>query len=117
MLVPADRNFASHTLWKATAGTGAELCWRMSASFTLPVCQVLPDGTYLSELKPAPKADGEPISVRVIEYNVRTQDADGTEVSELFALATTLVDEKALPGDRVGRALPRPLKPKPASPT
>jgi Insertion element 4 transposase N-terminal/Transposase DDE domain len=92
MVVLADRNFASWKLWRAAAGTGADLCWRMSASFGLPVLQVLPDGTYLSELKPPRKTDGPPIRVRVIEYSVLTVDDQGQETSELFALATTLTD-------------------------
>jgi hypothetical protein len=97
MLVLADRNFASWKLWRAAAATGAHLCWRMSASFTLPVLEVLPDGTYVSELRPPRKKDGPPIRVRVIEYSVVTVDEDGEEVSELFALATTLLDTEAYP--------------------
>jgi hypothetical protein len=97
MLVLADRNFASWKLWRAAAATGAHLCWRMSAAFRLPVLQVLPDGTYLSELEPPRKKDGPPIQVRVIEYSVVTVDEDGEEVSELFALATTLLDTEAYP--------------------
>lgn len=97
MLVLADRNFASFKLWQAAAATGAQLCWRMSASFTLPVRQALPDGTYLSELTPPRRKDGPPIPVRVIEYSVRTTDEDGQETSELFALATTLLDDQAYP--------------------
>ena len=97
MLVLADRNFASWALWKAVAATGAHLCWRMSASFTLPVLQVLPDGTYISELRPPRKKDGPPIRVRVVEYSVVTTDERGQEVSELFALATTLLDVDAYP--------------------
>ena len=97
MLVLADRNFASWKLWRAAAATGAALCWRMSASFRLPVLEVLPDGTYISQLKPPRKKDGPPIRVRVIEYSVVTTDEDGEEVSELFALATTLLDVQAYP--------------------
>ena len=97
MLVLADRNFASWKLWQATAGTGAQLLWRMSASFTLPVQQVLPDGTYLSQLTPPRTSDGAPIQVRVIEYSVTTTDDTGQQTSELFALATTLLDEQAYP--------------------
>ena len=97
MLVLADRNFASWTLWRAAAATGAHLCWRMSASFRLPVLQVLPDGTYLSELRPPRKKHGPPIRVRVIEYSVVTVDDDGQESSEVFALATTLLDADAHP--------------------
>lgn len=93
----ADRSFASWKLWREAAATGADLCWRMSASFALPVLQVLPDGTCLSQLKPPRKKDGDPISIRVIEYSVLTAGEDGAETSELFALATTLLDPAACP--------------------
>jgi hypothetical protein len=96
MLVLADRNFASFKLWRAAA-TGAQLVWRMSASFKLPVLRVLSDGTYLSELKPPRRKDGPPIRVRVVEYSVITTDEDGREIAELFVLATTLLDVTACP--------------------
>src|ERR1035438_2304221 len=97
MLVLADRNFAGYDLWRGAAATGAQLLWRIGVSFSLPVRQVLADGTYLSVLK-APRhlrrhgAAG--IIVRVIEY--RLQDAAG-EVTETFALITTLLDPGAAP--------------------
>ena len=97
MVLLADRNFASWPLWNAIAATGAQLCWRMSASFSLPVLEILPDGTYLSQLKPRRKRDGPPIPVRVIEYSVVTVDEAGEEVSELFVLATTLLDHQRYP--------------------
>jgi hypothetical protein len=97
MVLLADRNFPSYKLWKAAAGTGAQLCWRMPATFTLPVLEVLPDGSYLSQLRPPRKKDGPPITVRVIEYSVRTTSADGSELSELFCLATTLLDPATAP--------------------
>ncbi len=97
MVVLADRNFASWKLWRAAAGTGAQLCWRFSASFSLPVRQVLAEGTYLSQLRPPRQRDGEPIPVRVIEYSVLTVEDSGEEISEVFALATTLLDPHAHP--------------------
>lgn len=97
MLCLADRNFTSWGLWRKAARTGAHLLWRVSASFTLPVLQVLSDGSYISELKPPRKKDGPPVRVRVIEYTVWTQHTDGTEMSELFCLATTLLDPATAP--------------------
>jgi hypothetical protein len=97
MLCLADRNFACWELWRDAAATGAELLWRIGASFTLPVDTVLEDGTYLSRLKAPRKLrqDGaHDITVRVIEY--RLQDEDGT-VTETFALITTLLDPAAAP--------------------
>lgn len=103
MLVLADRNFASWALWREAAATGAHLCWRMSASFTLPVLQVLPEGTYLSQLRPPRKRDGPPIRVRVVEYSVLSTNTEGEEVSELFCLATTLTDPEQAPAIDLAR--------------
>lgn len=97
MLCLAERNFPSWALWRKAAETGAALLWRMSASFTLPVLRVLSDGTYISELKPPRKSNGPPIRVRVIEYTVWTATETGEEMSELFCLATTLVDPETAP--------------------
>jgi hypothetical protein len=97
MLCLADRNFACWELWHGAAATGAQLLWRIGASFTLPVDEVLPDGTYLSRLTAPRKLrkDGAAdITVRVIEY--RLEDEQGN-VTETFALITTLLDPEAAP--------------------
>ena len=105
MLVLADRNVISWKLWTAAALTGADLCWRVPASFALTPTGVLPDGTYLTALQPPRKKDGDPITVRIIEYSVTTttsdgKDDDGTgEISELFVLATTLLDPAHAPAE------------------
>lgn len=97
MLVLADRNFPGHQLWGDAAATGADLLWRIGASFTLPAGEVLAGRTYLSVLK-APRAlrktGAADITVRVIEY--RLQD-EGGQVTETFALITTLLDCSAFP--------------------
>ena len=103
MLLLADRNFASYALWRKVAATGVALCWRISASFTLPVGTVLDEGTYLSELRPPRKKDGPPIVVRVVEYSVITENDDGEQVSELFCLATTLLDPDHAPAGDLAR--------------
>jgi transposase IS4-like protein/DDE family transposase len=97
MLCLADRNFACWELWRDAAASGAQLLWRIGASFSLPVVEVLGDGTYLSRLK-APRhlrKDGAAdITVRVIEY--RLEDEQGN-VTETFTLITTLLDPVAAP--------------------
>lgn len=55
MLVLADRNFLSWKLWRDAAATRADLLWRVSDSFTLPVVERLADGSYLSVLNPPPR--------------------------------------------------------------
>ena len=61
--------------------------------------KALADGTYLAELKPPRKSDGPVLTVRVIEYTVRTAPADGgaEESSELFCLVTDLLDVEEYP--------------------
>jgi hypothetical protein len=97
MLLLADRGFPSYDLYTTAAATGAELLWRVSASFTLPVTKRLPDGTYLSELRGSKRS--EHVMVRVIEYSV----ADDDGVSEVFCLITTLLDPKAAPAMELAR--------------
>jgi Insertion element 4 transposase N-terminal/Transposase DDE domain len=104
MLLMADRGFFSYTLWRAYLLTGAQLLWRLTKTTHLPVLQVLPDGSYLSEIKsfrgpgktriPLDKiADpmlATHIPVRVIEYQVQT--GDGLTHLEVFRLITTILD-------------------------
>jgi len=97
MLLLADANFACYELWAAAAAGGAELLWRAGAQLGLPVDGVLADGTYLSRVK-APRQlrrqGAADMIVRVIEY--RLEDAAG-QVTETFALITTLLDPGAAP--------------------
>ena len=98
MLVLADRNFLSWSLARAVLATGAHILWRASASFTLKPVKVLPDGTYLAELKPPRPGDGPAITVRVIEYTVHTRPEGGAEESsEVFCLVTSMLDIEEYP--------------------
>ncbi len=107
MLVLADRNFLSWSLARDVLATGAHILWRASASFTLKPVEVLPDGTYLAELKPARKSDGPPVTVRVIEYTAHTTAGHGSEVSsELFCLVTDLLDTEEYPALDLACAYP-----------
>jgi hypothetical protein len=111
-VVLADRNFLSHALARDVLATGAHILWRASASFNLTPTHVLADGMYLAVLHPARKADGPPITVRVIEYTVHTSPADGgdgdgeEESSEVFALVTDLLDPEAYPALDLACAYP-----------
>jgi hypothetical protein len=103
MLVLADRNFLSHALARDMLATGAHILWRASACFKLTPIRVLADGSYLARLHPRRKADGPPITVRVIEYTVHTTSAGSDDedtdedTSELFCLVTDLLDIEAYP--------------------
>ena len=91
MLLMADRGFTSYELWRDAAATGADLLWRASSVFGLPVLQELTDGSYLSHLI---RKDHEPIPVRVIEYTI---DDGRAPDGEHYRLVTTLLDPEHAP--------------------
>jgi Insertion element 4 transposase N-terminal/Transposase DDE domain len=110
-LVIADRNFFGWDAWRAAAGTGAALLWRVTANLRLPVLEVLGDGSWRSVLinrkvnKDAARAKiiaaarrGEDLDqdraryVRVIEYQVPDRDGNGKD--ERIILVTTITDPR-----------------------
>jgi hypothetical protein len=119
-LLIADRNFYTWVDWKAAAKTGAQLLWRVKADLSLPVIEMLPDGSYSSVLI-NPKIRGmarqrliqaartgqdldveQALPVRVIEYTV--PDRDGNGAGELIALITTITDPRAAPAQVLAQA-------------
>ena len=109
----ADRNFLSHAALTQVLATGAHVLWRARAGVDLPVLSVLDDGTYTSRVadpnvsrrlrrRGKSGADIPGITVRVIEYSVSTEA--GTDVSELFALVTDLLDPGQLSGPQAAGA-------------
>jgi hypothetical protein len=90
MLLLADRNFPSYQLWRQVAETGAQLLWRVKASWHLPRVGTFTDGSWLAVL-PAPGSRGRVgIWVRVIDYQVQVTDPHGRSRTEGFRLITTL---------------------------
>jgi Insertion element 4 transposase N-terminal/Transposase DDE domain len=85
-----DRNFYSADLIEQLhrRGLGAHLVMRMKAGIRLPVVQRLGGGDYLSWIR---TPDKRPLTVRVVEYDVRKPDGS---TSELFCLLTTLTDQQ-----------------------
>ena len=49
-LLLADRNFLSHGLLAEVLAAGVHVLWRAKSDVSLPVLDVLPDGTYLSRI-------------------------------------------------------------------
>lgn len=119
-LLIADRNFYNWADWCAAAGSGAALLWRVKSDLTLPVLELLPDGSYSSVLV-SPKIRGKARQqlieaaragqdleedqarlVRVIEYEVPDRDGDGK--GELIALITTITEVAAAPAAALAEA-------------
>jgi hypothetical protein len=91
MLCLADRGFAGYPLWAAAVRTGAQLLWRVPKNRLLPVRERLPDGSYLSEIAPAP------LTVRVIDYRLPgVPDAE-----PIYRLITTLLDPQGAPAQEL----------------
>jgi hypothetical protein len=119
-LLIADRNFFGWADWCTAADSGAALLWRVKADLTLPVLELLPDGSYFSVLvnpKIGGKARqaligaaraGEDLEedkarrVRVVEYEVPDRDGDGN--GEVIALVTTITEMAAAPAPLLAEA-------------
>jgi hypothetical protein len=103
VLLLADRGFVGAELWQQMAATGADLVWRVTCGTktapTLPVDQVLSDGSWRSRL--GVRSDrshhrrGEPITVRVIEYTL--SDPGRRTSTDRYRLVTTILDPKLAP--------------------
>jgi hypothetical protein len=95
MLLLVDRGFSGYELWGEAAATRAALCWRTKSNAVLPVVTALPDGSYLSVLRPPRNNDGEPVTVRVIEYTLTHPSR--AEDEGPIRLVTTLLDPTEAP--------------------
>jgi len=119
-LLIADRNFFNWADWCTAADSGAALLWRVKADLTLPVLEILPDGSYRSVLV-NPKIRGKARQalieaaragqdldedqarhVRVIEYQVPGRAGDGN--GEVIALVTTITEMTAAPAPLLAEA-------------
>ncbi|MER6522962.1 hypothetical protein ABT246_39835 [Streptomyces sp. NPDC001553] len=116
----ADRGFYRFATFSAATRTGAAVCRRAPTRLSLPILEVLSDGTYLSALvdpairgrereellhearsgaKPDPAAAHV---VRVVEYDV--SDREG---QELICLITNITDPDALTAAELAGAYQR----------
>jgi Insertion element 4 transposase N-terminal/Transposase DDE domain len=101
MLVLADRLFVGAELWQQMARTGAELVWRVrcasTSAPTLPVDQVLADGSWLSRMyaRSDRHRQRHPIRVRVIEYALA--DPGRRTSTDRYRLVTTICDPDLAP--------------------
>ena len=100
VLLLGDRLFVGAQLWRAMAGTGADLVWRVKCGSKtapkLPVDQVLSDGSWLSRLYAASdRRKRHPIRVRVIEYTL--SDPGRRTSVDRYRLVTTILDPTMAP--------------------
>jgi hypothetical protein len=100
VLLLADRLFVGAELWQAMAATGADLLWRVKCGSktapTLPVDQVLSDGSWLSRLSAGTdRRKRHPIRVRVIEYTL--SDPGRRTSVDRYRLVTTILDPDLAP--------------------
>src|SRR6185312_13151726 len=95
MLLLADRAYDAADLLTAIAATGAHFLVRGSASRKPGVGQILPDGSYLSQV------DG--LQVRIIEADLDVHGADGTRIGDSYRLITTLLDWRRYPAGELIR--------------
>jgi hypothetical protein len=121
-LLIADRNFYSFADWRAAAGTGAALLWRVRSNVPLPVLEPLPDGSWRSVLI-SPRLDGRSPAraallaaarrgedleqdqaryVRAIEYQVPDRAGNGKD--ERIILITTITDWRQAPAAILAQA-------------
>ncbi len=86
--------------------TGADLLWRVPKNRLLPAKTRFADGSYLSEISPAPATkknrqdvSSEPLTVRVIDYQLPgLPDAE-----PVYRLITTLLDPVAAPAQELAQ--------------
>ena len=100
MLCLADRGLLGFDLWRQTAATGAALLWRAGATFTLPLLERFPDGSYRSELRWnsfCTSPDRTAIPVRVIEYTL----PDVPTAEATYRLVTTVLEPGRAPAEEL----------------
>jgi Transposase DDE domain/Insertion element 4 transposase N-terminal len=95
-LLLGDRNCHSYRLWEEAGRRGFGLLLRVAKGLKLPVDRRLPDGSYLSTIRPrrCPANRGKPpVAVRVIEYEVR--DGKAVTRARLLTSLTAVADGTA----------------------
>jgi hypothetical protein len=101
MLCLADRGFYSYALWNQARASGAQLLWRMKANARLPVEQRLDDGSYLTSIYDAEDAQHtEPVTARVIEYEIDDRGRPTAE-DQRYRLLSTILDADRAPASEL----------------
>jgi Transposase DDE domain len=93
MLVLWDRGFDANDFLAAVHATGAQVVGRIRRRLRPPVLRPLADSSYLSVIGGVP--------VRIIEARVSVMCMDGSTFEGSYRLATTLLDARRYPADRL----------------
>lgn len=104
-----DRNFLGHQLATAILDAGGHLIMRIKQGISLPGVPGgwLSDGSRLSYLNAPGGRVADRLPARVAEHNVTVPGAGGETVSELYCLATTLLDHEKFPAEAIREACPQ----------
>lgn len=89
MLLLTDRGFDGNDFLQAIVATGAQVLIRCTSMRRPPILAILPDGSYLTRI-------GR-LKLRVIEAQVQVRGADGSVVTGLYRLLTTLTNHRTDP--------------------
>ncbi|MEU9625173.1 IS4 family transposase [Streptomyces sp. NPDC048155] len=95
MLLLADRAFDSNELLADIAAQGAQFLIRATSTRRPPVLALLPDGSYMTRIGG--------LSLRVIEAEIHSRTADGSDFGGTYRLLTTLSDHRSDPADHLMR--------------
>jgi hypothetical protein len=93
MLVLADRAFDNAAFLAQVAATGAQFLARARSCRSPVARQVLPDGSYLSQIGG--------LDVRIIEAHITVTGAGGSHTRGRYRLITTLADHHRYPAGRL----------------
>jgi len=104
-----DRNFLGHELATAILDAGGHLVMRVRQGISLPDVPGgwLSDGSRMSYLNAPSRRVADRLPVRVAEHNVTVPGPDGETVSELYCLASTLLDHQQFPAEAIREAYPQ----------
>jgi Insertion element 4 transposase N-terminal/Transposase DDE domain len=102
-----DRNFLGHEPTTAILDAGGHLVMRVKKGIALPPVAGgwLRDGSRMSYLNAPTRRVADRLPVRVVEHHATIPGTE--EVSELYCLASTLLDHQAFPAEAIRDAYPR----------
>ena len=99
MLCLMDRLFFGYSLWRLADSTGAALLWRVKSNTKLEPVELLPDGSYTAHYYPSARdhenRDGDPILVRVVDCERRSEKPRKTENMKLVTNIMNPADASA----------------------